>query len=187
MPSWSRVATRSRVPLGFTFAVAYFWFARPTWVAILEGAIFVIAGVVVRASASGHIRKNAELATTGPYAYTRNPLYLGSILIALGFLVAARNIWIAAGTLAMFVFVYLPVIMAEERYLRSTFPGYDRYASQVPRLLPRLTAYRSENAVEAGGQGFSTDLYLRHREYNAALGAALMLGALILKMTLVRH
>jgi protein-S-isoprenylcysteine O-methyltransferase Ste14 len=187
MSSWSRVATRSRVPLGFAFAVAYFWFARPTWVVILEGAILVIAGVVVRASASGHIRKNAELATTGPYAYTRNPLYLGSILIALGFLVAARNIWIAAATLAMFVFVYLPVIIAEEKYLRSTFPGYDRYASQVPRLLPRLTAYRSENSTEAGRQGFSTDLYLRHREYNAALGAALMLGALILKMTLVRH
>ncbi len=187
MPSWSRMATRSRVPLGFAFAVAYFWFARPTWTSLCAGAILVVAGIAVRASASGHIRKNAELATTGPYAYSRNPLYLGSILIALGFLVAARNIWIAAGTLAMFVFVYLPVIMAEEKYLRSTFPGYDRYASQVPRLLPRLTAYRSGDGLDAGGQGFSADLYLRHREYNAAVGAFLMMCALILKMTLVRH
>lgn len=186
MPSWSRVATRSRVPLGFLFAAAYFWFARPTWISLGAGFAVAALGVLIRALASGHIRKNAELATTGPYAYTRNPLYLGSIIIAIGFVIAARNIWIGIGALAMFALIYLPVIAAEEKYLRSAFPGYDRYANQVPRLLPRLTPYRAETAVEDGSAHFSSALYLRHREYNAALGAVLMLAALVLKM-LVKH
>ena len=186
MPSWSRVATRSRVPLGFLFAAAYFWFARPTWISLAVGFAVAALGVLIRALASGHIRKNAELATTGPYAYTRNPLYLGSIIIAIGFVIAARNIWIGIGALAMFAFIYLPVIAAEEKYLRSAFPGYDRYAKQVPRLLPRLTPYRAETTVEDGSAHFSSALYLRHREYNAALGAVLMLAALVLKM-LVKH
>jgi protein-S-isoprenylcysteine O-methyltransferase Ste14 len=185
MPSWARVATRSRVPLGFLFAAAYLWWARPTWPFLGAGIVFVGAGVAIRALASGHIRKNAELATTGPYAYTRNPLYLGSIVIALGFIVAARNVWIAVAALVMFAFVYLPVIKAEEGYLRSAFPDYSLYASQVPRLLPRLTPYRSGNATETSPRQLSSELYWRHREYNAALGSALMIGALILKMMLV--
>lgn len=186
MPSWSRVATRSRVPLGFVFAAAYFWFARPTWTSLGTGFAVAAVGVLVRALASGHIRKNAALATTGPYAYTRNPLYLGSIIIAVGFIVAARNIWIGIAALAMFAFIYLPVITAEEKYLRSAFAGYDRYASEVPRFLPRLTRYRTDAEADDGSSQFSSALYLRHREYKAALGSILMLGALVLKM-LVRH
>jgi protein-S-isoprenylcysteine O-methyltransferase Ste14 len=186
MPSWSRVATRSRVPLGFVFAAAYVWFARPTWTSLGAGFAVAAVGVLVRALASGHIRKNAALATTGPYAYTRNPLYLGSIIIALGFIVAARNLWIGVAALAMFAFIYLPVITAEEKYLRSAFPGYDRYASEVPRFLPRLTPYRAGAGADDETSQFSSALYLRHREYNAALGSILMLGALVLKM-LVKH
>jgi protein-S-isoprenylcysteine O-methyltransferase Ste14 len=181
MPSWARVATRTRVPLGFAFAAAYLLFAHPDWRSIIVGSALVVAGIAVRALASGHIRKNAALATTGPYAYTRNPLYLGSIIIALGFVVMARNVWIGLGAVAMFAFIYLPVIAAEEKYLRATFPAYDRYAKEVPRLLPRLTPYSSGDA-DPGEGSFSAALYMRHREYNAALGSALMLGALVLKM-----
>jgi hypothetical protein len=142
----------------------------------------------VRAAASGHIRKNRELATTGPYAYTRNPLYLGSILIAAGFVLAARNPWIAGAALLMFIVIYLPVIKAEEAYLRSAFPGYADYAAHVPRLLPRPVAWRPPGAVAAEADpGFSPELYRRHREYQAALGSVLMLGALILKMILGHH
>jgi protein-S-isoprenylcysteine O-methyltransferase Ste14 len=185
MPSWSRVATRSRVPLGFVFAAAYLWFARPNWLYLFIGFVIAMAGVLIRALASGHIQKNAALATAGPYAYTRNPLYLGSIVIAIGFIVASRNLWISVATLAMFAFIYLPVIKAEEKYLRSTFPGYDCYASAVPRLLPRLTRYRPEESADEGS-GFSAALYMRHREYNAAIGSVLMLGALVIKI-LVKH
>jgi protein-S-isoprenylcysteine O-methyltransferase Ste14 len=186
MPSWSRIATRSRVPLGFIFAAAYFWFAHPTWISLGAGFAVASLGVLIRALASGHIRKNAELATTGPYAYTRNPLYLGSVIIAAGFIIAARNLWIGIGALAMFAFIYLPVITAEEKYLRSAFPGYERYSNEVPRFLPRVTPYRGEVEVDKASLHFSSALYIRHREYNAALGAVLMLGALLLKM-LVKH
>jgi protein-S-isoprenylcysteine O-methyltransferase Ste14 len=178
-----------RVPLGFAFAAAYLWFARPSWVWIGAGFILVLAGLTIRAAASGHIRKNRELTTSGPYAYTRNPLYLGSVLIAAGFVIASRNPWIGAAALVMFLAVYLPVIRAEEVYLRSHFRGYTEYATRVPRLLPRLRAYntRSNGASADDRGGFSRELYLRHREYQAALGSVLMLGALILKMILVNH
>lgn len=183
MPSWSRVATRLRVPLGFVFAAGYLWFARPAWLWIATGCVPIVAGVLVRAAAAGHIRKNRELTTTGPYAYTRNPLYLGSVLIAAGFVIATRNPWIALAALVMFVAIYVPVIRAEEKYLASLFLCYAEYAAHVPRLLPRLSPYRRE---ESDG-GFSRELYWKHREYNAALGSALMIGALILKMVLVQH
>jgi protein-S-isoprenylcysteine O-methyltransferase Ste14 len=187
MPSWARVATRSRVPLGFLFAAAYFWWAKPTWTSLTAGAVVIALGIILRALASGHIRKNAELATTGPYAYTRNPLYLGSVLIAVGFVVAARNLWIGVGALAMFLFIYVPVIKAEEAYLRSAFSGYAAYADRVPRLLPRLAPYRADDGTPEDGRSFSGELYLRHREYNAAFGSILMIGALILKMLLLRR
>jgi hypothetical protein len=145
----------------------------------------MLLGIAVRAIASGHIRKNRELTTTGPYAYTRNPLYLGSLLIAAGFIVAARSPWIALAAIVMFVFIYVPVIRAEEKYLSGLFPDYSAYAAQVPRLLPRLTPYGDRHA--GTGASFSKELYLKHREYNAALGSALMVIALILKMTLVKH
>src|SRR5215469_14120467 len=132
MPSWSKIATRLRVPLGFLFALAYMWFAHPEWIAIAVGSAFIAVGVGIRAVASGHIRKNAQLATTGPYAYTRNPLYLGSLMMAGGFIIAARNIWIGVAACALFFAVYLPVIFAEEKYLRSAFPEYAQYAAQVP-------------------------------------------------------
>jgi protein-S-isoprenylcysteine O-methyltransferase Ste14 len=171
------------VPLGFAFAAAYLWFARPAWAWIAAGCVFVLVGLAIRAAASGHIKKNRELTTTGPYAYSRNPLYLGSILIAAGFVVAARNPWIAAGAALMFLFIYIPVIKAEEKYLRATFADYDQYAASVPRFFPRLTPYRSEVA----GGGYSRELYARHREYQAALGSVLMMGALIAKMLLVHQ
>jgi protein-S-isoprenylcysteine O-methyltransferase Ste14 len=174
-----------RVPLGFLFAAAYLWLARPAWPWMVAGGVFIVAGLAVRAAASGHIRKNAELTTTGPYAYTRNPLYLGSILIGAGFVLAARNLWIALATVLMFLLIYLPVIQAEEAHLRSAFPGFDQYATNVPRFIPRLHAYQT--ITRGSTAGYSRDLYIRHREYNSTLGSVLMMGALILKMLWVGH
>lgn len=179
---WSRIATRLRVPLGFLFAAVYLWFARPKWLSLSVGVVFIAVGLVIRAAASGHIRKNRELTTTGPYGYTRNPLYLGSFLIAIGFVIAARNFWIGLGAVAMFLIIYLPVVHSEEEYLRSTFPRYEQYAAAVPRFWARLRPYR---VGEEDAGGYSRALYMRHREYNALVGSALMLAALIAKMMLV--
>src|ERR1700749_3941355 len=91
MSEWAKIARRVRVPLGFIFTLLYFWLARPTWRSILLGLIGIVPGLLVRALASGHVRKNESLATSGPYAYTRNPLYLGSLLIGIGFAVASQS------------------------------------------------------------------------------------------------
>jgi protein-S-isoprenylcysteine O-methyltransferase Ste14 len=184
MGEWSQIARRIRVPLGFLFAVLYFWLARPSWRSMALGAIGVAAGLLVRALASGHVRKNEALATSGPYAYTRNPLYLGSLLMGGGFCVAALSWWVGVALVVMFVAIYLPVIRDEEAFLRKTFPEFEEYARRVPQMLPRITPHsRHEKECPAG---FSWDLYLKHREYNALLGALGMMAALIVKMVLFR-
>jgi protein-S-isoprenylcysteine O-methyltransferase Ste14 len=181
MAEWSRVARRIRVPLGFAFAVLYFWLARPSWRSLGIGTVLILPGLVIRALASGHVRKNEALATSGPYAFTRNPLYLGSLLIGIGFALAARNWWIGVVLVAMFFAIYLPVIRSEEAFLRERFPEFEEYAKQVPRMLPRLRPASSE----VGG-GFSMELYLKHREWNALLGSAAIVVALIIKMKMFR-
>jgi protein-S-isoprenylcysteine O-methyltransferase Ste14 len=183
MAEYSRIARRIRVPLGFVFAVLYFWLARPTWRFIALGAILILPGLLIRALASGHVRKNETLATSGPYAYTRNPLYLGSLLIGIGFAVAARSWWVGVVLLVMFFAIYLPVIRGEEVFLREKFPEFEEYARRVPRMFPRITP--CANANQTAG-GFSFDLYLKHREYNALLGTLAMIAALVAKMILFR-
>ena len=176
---WSRIARRIRVPLGFAFAALYLWLARPTPVFMAISLILVIPGIWLRAYASGYVKKNAELTMTGPYAFTRNPLYLGSMLIAFGFALASRSIWIALALAVLFAVIYIPVIRSEEAFLRSKFDGFDAYAARVPRLLPRLVP---ASVVKGERGSFSADLYRKHREYNALMGAAAIYAALALRI-----
>ena len=180
MTEWSGIARRIRVPLGFVFAVLYLWLARPTWRSMALGGAWVMPGLLIRALASGHVRKNEVLATSGPYAYTRNPLYLGSLLMGVGFAVAARSWWVGVALVVMFIVIYMPVIRDEENFLRQKFPEFEEYARRAPRMLPRFTAHPGPDSE--GSAGFSLDLYLKHREYNALLGALAMMAALIVKM-----
>jgi protein-S-isoprenylcysteine O-methyltransferase Ste14 len=173
--NWGRVAKRIRVPLGFLFAAFFLWLARPQWWSLGAGALVALAGVWLRAISSGHVRKNEELATSGPYAYTRNPLYLGSIVIALGFALAALRWEIAVAIVVLFAAIYLPVIRGEEQFLGEHFPAYADYCARVPRLLPRLRAAHQQPSR------FSSELYYKHREYNALLGALAVISALAAK------
>ena len=182
MAEWSQIARRIRVPLGFLFAVFYFWLARPTWRSLVLGVVVAVPGLLIRALASGYVRKNESLAASGPYAYTRNPLYLGSLLMGLGFAVAARSWWVGVALVVMFFAIYLPVIRDEEAFLRRTFPEFEEYAGRVPRMWPRL-ASNPDGSNEVSSE-FSWDLYWKHREYNALLGMLAMIAALIVKMTL---
>lgn len=183
MQSWQKIARRIRVPLGFVTAALYLfelWRRAPQSAAIAWSLALVVPGLALRGYASGYVKKNRELTQTGPYAHTRNPLYLGSILIAAGFAVALLS-WVFALVLAIgFALIYIPVIASEERYLRATFPGFDAYCHHVPRLIPRITAAKPDfSGAEAGSGGFSLMLYLKHREYNALLGAALLYLSLL--------
>jgi protein-S-isoprenylcysteine O-methyltransferase Ste14 len=179
---WQRVARRIRVPLGFLTAALYlFELIRraPHPAAVAWSLALVLPGLWLRAYAAGYVKKNRELTVTGPYAHTRNPLYLGSMLMAAGFAVALLS-WPVALVLALgFAAIYVPVIASEERFLRTTFPGFDAYCQQVPRLLPRLTPARNPKGKSAPG-AFSFSLYVQHREYNAAIGAFLLYLSLLL-------
>ena len=176
MASWAKIARRIRVPLGFVVAALFVWLARPSVASLLLGAVFVAMGLLLRGWASGHLQKNERLATTGPYAYTRNPLYLGSLTLAVGFAVAARSWWVALILAAMFVTIYLPVIGGEEKYLAQRFPEFAAYAHEVPRLVPRLNPQGKASGT------FSWALYGKHREYHATLGSVAILAVLVLKL-----
>ena len=174
--NWTRRARRIRVPLGFLFAAFYVWRAQPNWPSLVAGMLLASIGLAIRALASGHVKKNRELTTTGPYAYVRNPLYLGSVIIALGFALAARDIWVAMVLIVFFFAIYVPVIRGEQNYLREHFTGYEEYTRRVPSLLPRTLWFKGAT------RGFSRELYLRHREYNSLLGAAAVLAVLVAKI-----
>jgi protein-S-isoprenylcysteine O-methyltransferase Ste14 len=175
---WSRIARRIRVPLGFIFAIVFVLLAHPTRTSLIVGALVMLPGLTLRGLASGHVQKDKELTTSGPYAYTRNPLYLGSLMLAAGFAIAARNWWIVAIMLLMFAVIYVPVIAGEERYLRQTFPEYDDYARRVPRMLPRPSRYGNSRSA------YSAARYWKHREYEAAIGCAFLLAILAAKLAI---
>jgi protein-S-isoprenylcysteine O-methyltransferase Ste14 len=180
MANWSRIARRIRVPLSFGFAIAYVWLAHPTRTSLLVGGLRLVPGLILRGLASGHVQKDRLLTTSGPYGYTRNPLYLGSLIMAAGFAIVARSWWIPVILLIMFVVIYVPVIAGEERYLRQTFPDYDDYARNVPRFVMRFTRYGNQRGT------FSSERYWKHREYQAFVGCAAILAILIAKLILVR-
>ncbi len=182
---WQRIARRIRVPLGFLTAALYlFELVRraPQPAAVAWSLALVLPGLWLRAYASGYVKKNRELTVAGPYAHTRNPLYLGSMLIAAGFALALLSWPVAVALALVFAAIYVPVIAFEERFLRATFPGFDEYCRQVPRLIPRLTP--ATHPV-AGTGSFSLSLYIQHREYNAVIGVLLLYLSLLLPRPLL--
>lgn len=181
MVSWSRVARRIRVPLGFVFAALYIWLARPNWASIAAGGVMAVMGAALRALASGHVKKNTELTTTGPYAYSRNPLYVGSMIMGAGFAVASLSWWVVVGLVVLFAAIYIPVIGSEEAFLRGQFPEFDDYSRRVPRFVGLV-----RNHANKQRSAFSRELYWKHREYNAAIGTVAMLAALAIKVWLRR-
>ncbi len=182
--NWERIARRIRVPLGFVFAAVFLWRARPSLLSLLLSLLLVVPGLWLRGYAAGYVRKNAELTQTGPYAYTRNPLYLGSMMAAFGFAAASRRWELIVLLATLFLTIYLPVILSEEKFLRSHFADFDAYAARVPRLLPRLTPATTKDS-EAGA--FSPERYRKHHEYNSLMGAAALYVALLLLIALRAH
>lgn len=161
-PYADRVA-KLRVPFGFLLVVTFAWFSRPTAESLEIGLPISVCGLALRAWAAGHLAKNAQLAQSGPYAWVRNPLYIGTLLVAAGLVAASRSIGLGILFAAVFGLIYLPVIQLEEQHLRALFPEYAEYAKRVPALLPRMGRV-------GGGASFRPQLYLKNREYEALAG-----------------
>jgi protein-S-isoprenylcysteine O-methyltransferase Ste14 len=168
---------RLRVPMGFAIAAAVLYVAKPTGTLILAGLPVALLGVILRAMAAGVIRKDATLTTAGPYAWTRNPLYLGSFILGLGFAVMSGS-WLASALIILPSFVIYPnVINKEEAHLQRLFPAeFREYCTKVPRFFPRF---------RSGPASFSVKQYLANREYQTALGFGAMLAIFMLKWRLI--
>lgn len=166
------------MPIGFLCGAIFLIFARPKPLTLAIGAVVSILGLLLRAWASGHIRKNHELATSGPYAFTRNPLYLGSFFLGLGFTIGAGwwPLWILF--VAVFLGIYFPVMRVESRTLAGLFgEKFQRYSESVPLFFPGPTSYRDPDNRNT----FDKRLYMRYREYRAALGMVAAWGVLVFK------
>jgi protein-S-isoprenylcysteine O-methyltransferase Ste14 len=174
--------TKFRLRAVWVMVPLYLVFAQPTASVLLIGLPFVLFGVLIRGWAASAIRKNRVLTTHGPYAFTRNPLYLGSFLIGIGFGVASGVLWILALFLVFFGVVYGLTVRKEERRLAERFgEAFDRYVRAVPRFLPRVTAWSPsvEPATESVWRR-----YWSSREYEALLGVGVMYLALLIKLLL---
>lgn len=178
--TYSEAAKKLRLPLGFALGILYLLFARPTLLSLITGGVIALAGLAMRAWASGHISKNERLAVSGPYAHTRNPLYFGSFLIAAGFAIAAH--WaLLLVVIAFWAFVYAPTMERERANISDRFPdAFARYSENVPAFLPRVKPWR-EDGSQAGA--FSPALYMKHGEWKALLTYVLAMGWLALRMS----
>jgi protein-S-isoprenylcysteine O-methyltransferase Ste14 len=170
--------SRWRVRLGYPLAIAVLAVAKPTPKSIAMGAALGAIGLWVRALAAGHLHKQEVLTRTGPYAHTRNPLYLGSAILAVGAGVATWS-WISGAILCSYFALFYSIVMRrEESELRAHFgAAFDEYAHAVPLFLPRLTPTRT--AADGATTAFSLTQYKKNREYRAVFGFLFLLIVLI--------
>jgi protein-S-isoprenylcysteine O-methyltransferase Ste14 len=169
---YADAVAKLRVPGGFLMVAAFLWLAAPTWTSLAVGLPVSALGLALRAWAAGHLEKNRTLAESGPYAHVRNPLYVGTLMVAAGFVIASRRWELGVLFAAVFLLIYLPVVELEEQHLRSLFPEYVDYARRVPRLWPRLARFRGT---------FRWSLYKRNQEYQALAGFLAGVAVLIWK------
>ena len=179
--SASKLAKTLRIPLGFVLGILFLWvgprYTNPLMLGV--GALVAMVGLGVRAWAAGHIEKNDRLATTGPYAHTRNPLYFGSFLLAAGFAIAVH--WsLLLLVIAFWVLVYAPTMQRERRNILRRYPqAYPEWERNVPAFFPRPTPWRAPDAEHAP---FDFSLYMRHREWRALLVFVLAIVWLAVRM-----
>jgi len=171
---YADLVARLRVTCGFILVAAFAWFSRPDTRSLAFGLPVSALGLALRGWATGHVEKNIRLAEGGPYAYVRNPLYLGTLLVAAGFAIASRQWALAVLFGVVFSLIYLPAIELEEQHLRKLFPQFAAYAQRVPALWPTLPP------VKTPGR-FRWELYIRNREYQALIGFVIGAAYLVIR------
>jgi protein-S-isoprenylcysteine O-methyltransferase Ste14 len=175
---YADAVAKLRVPGGFILVAAFLWLSAPSAMSLIIGLPVSILGLALRAWAAGHLEKNTMLADGGPYAYVRNPLYLGTLWTAAGLVIAALRWELGVLFAAVFLLIYLPVVALEEQHLRKLFPSYDDYARRVPKLFPRFSGTNSKR--------FRWSVYRKNQEYQALLGFLAGAAVLVWKATLNR-
>lgn len=166
---WRRLA-RWRVPLGYVLAVAAMWFAAPTPRSLAIGAAIGALGEALRIWAAGHLEKGREVTTSGPYAITRHPLYVGSSVLGAGFAVAAHSVPVAALVIAYLVVTITAAVRSEEAHLT------EKFGESYP-------AYRDGRA-QPGQRRFSFERAWRNREYRALAGFVVVFLLLAVRLSM---
>ena len=172
--SYADAVAKLRVPCGFVLVAAFLWLSVPTFRSLAAGLPVSVLGLALRAWAAGPLEKDTALTESGPYAWVRNPLYIGTLTAAAGFVIASRRWELGVLFAAVFLLIYLPVVELEEQHLARLFPGYAEYARRVPKLLPRTPQGDSPKP-------FRFSLYRHNREYEAALGFLIGVALLLWK------
>jgi protein-S-isoprenylcysteine O-methyltransferase Ste14 len=161
---------RARVPLGFICMGAMLWLARPTMRSLAIGGAVAVVGELVRIWAAGHLEKGREVTQSGPYRFTRHPLYAGSAIVAAGAAVASASM-----SVAILVAVYVLVTIAsairhEEANMRAAFGAeYDAYANSKAKPIDRAFSFRRA---------------MMNKEYKAVAGLVIVAGMLAMKAVL---
>lgn len=174
---YADTVARLRVPAGFVMLAAFGWLSHPSIDSFVYGIPLSLCGLALRAWAAGHLAKNQRLAQSGPYAATRNPLYLGTLIAAMGLAVAGRSVELAVLFAAIFILVYLPAIELEEQHLTAILPDYKQFAARVPLLIPRWPD-------SWGPDAFSFQMYVKNQEYQALIGWLAGVGWLLVRFRL---
>jgi protein-S-isoprenylcysteine O-methyltransferase Ste14 len=173
--AYADAVAKLRVFFGFLLVALFLWLSAPTAESLAIGIPVSAIGLAIRAWAAGHLEKNLQLTDSGPYAHVRNPLYIGTLTAAAGFVIASRRWELGVVFAAVFLLVYLPVVELEEQHLRKLFPDFANYAARVPKLIPRATS------GTANAKRFRWSMYLHNREYEALGGFLVGLAILIWK------
>lgn len=177
--SLQRLLSRWRVRSGVLAAILLLILARPTSFFLIIGAIISVMGLVMRGWASGHIQKEKELTISGPYRYTRNPLYLGNFVLGLGLVIGSHSWWALAIFFFYFLLFYPAIILEERERMRKLFPEkYEDYRVRVPLFFPSL---KSRNKFSSPEKKFHGELYWKNKEYRALLGTLLFWLFLVAK------
>jgi protein-S-isoprenylcysteine O-methyltransferase Ste14 len=172
--AYADAVAKLRVPCGFVLVAAFLWLSTPTLTSLAAGLPVSLLGLALRGWAAGHLQKDRVLTDSGPYAWVRNPLYLGTLTAAAGFVIASRRWELGALFAAVFILIYLPVVGLEEQHLASLFPAYAEYARRVPKLIPCTPRQKAPKQ-------FRWSLYRYNREHQALWGFLAGVGVLLWK------
>jgi protein-S-isoprenylcysteine O-methyltransferase Ste14 len=176
MASWKQFAQKTRVPAGTALGILFLLLMHPSARSLWIGAAITLPGSLIRLWAAGHINKGKALTQGGPYAMTRNPLYLGSFLMALGIILGGQGYWLLPLFGGFFAAFYIPVMKAEEDYLLGVYrQEFVEYSKKVPVFFP---------AFQKAGAGASTFLWsrvVRNREHRNVAGLIVAEAILVVK------